>query len=136
MRKEAKAIAVELAKLELQLRPLLAQRDELRNALRGKLPIGEPEVVDGYLFHKYEATEVSFDEVELLKTLGDRANLITVPKLDSEKLDSALRLGLVKSEELEPFTHVRVTVRLLVRESNHADGRKANNGKRTNNHRR
>lgn len=124
MRSEAKALAVELTKIELQLKPLLQRKEELRRQLTGKLPLGDPEVVNGFLFHAYEKTNLSFDEVGLLKALGDRASEVTVPKLDSTKLDAALKLGRIKQEELEPFSDVSVSKVLMIRSSNGEEGRR------------
>jgi len=123
MRKEAREVAVELARLEIKLRPLLQRRGDLRNVLQKKLPVGEPEVLEGFLFHTYEKLKTTFDEDGLLAALGDRAREVTVPKLDSEKLDAALKLGRITGEELEPFTHVGVTKVLLVRPSANGNGK-------------
>ena len=126
MRKEVKEICVELVKLELQLKPLLQRQGELRNVIKGKLPTGEPEVVDGFLFHTFEKLNTSFNEKGLIASLGERAKMVTIPRLDTEKLDSALKLGVVKSEELEPFTKISPMKVLLVRPSNGSNGKKGN----------
>jgi len=132
MRKEAKELATELVRLELKLRPLLQRRGELRDELKKKLPIGEPETVENFLFHAYEKLLTSFRERELIESLGDKARLVTSPKLDSDKLDSALKLGLVKQEELEPFMSVRTEKVLLVREASGNNRKGENNSGRRN----
>jgi len=129
MRKEIKGLAVELARIKLQLDPLQKREKELRAELTKRLPLGEPEVVDGFLFNAYEKLNTTFDEGGLINFLGSRAAEVTIPKLSPDKLDAALKLGRVTPEELEPFTHVSTTKVLLVRLSNGTNGKKEKNDK-------
>lgn len=115
MRSEVRAIATELVLLDVQLRPLLVRKDELRKALKAKLPVGDPEEVEGYVVHVYEKQQVGFDEKALLASLGDRADKVTVRKLDPEKLDSALQMGIISQEEIEKFVSIKVDKVLLCR---------------------
>ena len=126
MRREIKELAVELARIKLQLDPLQKREKDIRAELTKGLPLGHPEVVDGFLFHTYEKLNTSFDEKGLIDFLGSRAAEVTIPKLSSDKLDAALKLGRIKSEELEPFTSVSTTKVLLVRPSNGENGKKKN----------
>jgi len=115
MRSEIKQIAIDLVHLDMQLRPLLARKEELRKLLKAKLPVGDPEEVEGYVVHVYEKQQISFDESGLIASLGDRADKLTVRKLDPAKLDSALQMGIVSQEEIEPFVSVKVDKVLLAR---------------------
>ena len=126
MRKEVRELATELTRIKLQLDPLQKREKELRSELTKRLALNEPEVVDGFLFRTYEKLNTSFNEEGLINFLGSRAAEVTVPKLSSEKLDAALKLGRITSEELEPFTSVSTTKVLLVRANSGENGKKNN----------
>lgn len=118
MRKELLDLAVELVAIETQLAPIQKRRDEIRSQLKAKYPVGKPEVVEGFEFTAYEKQKINVEKDKLLTYLGDRASLVTTPTFDAEKLDAALKLGHIKSEELEPFVSVSVDKVFMCRKTN------------------
>ena len=129
MRKDLLALAEELARIKATIEPLTIREAELREKLEKGIPVTSPnEPVLGYLIGTYMKDSTSTDEVGLIAYLAiaGKLDLVTSPKLDSKKLASAITLGQITKEEIDPFVTTNQKKVLLVRKAN---GKENGNGK-------
>jgi len=108
----------EIAELEDDIGPKQARINELRAMLEPELEVDSPIVESGRSFLVYLKTNRKVDEVGLLDSLDENMKLrVSTPRLDAKKLEAAIALGDISSEQTSQFvteTHSRV---LTIRKS-------------------
>ena len=94
----------EISELEEEIAPKQARIKELRELLEPALTIDDPIVVNGRSFLVYLKTNRSVDESGLLEHLDETTRArVSSSYLDAKKLEAAIALGDISSEEMSQF---------------------------------